>query len=660
MKKAIAIIRTSTKAQEIESQKKEVLNWCVKDGLTLEEVEVVGKQGASAIKLDEEYLKNLNRVYELIESVPSIKTVYAFAIDRIGRDEEVLMQLKNRLIRNGVQLKIMNPTLILLNEDGSVNNGVELAFSLFATMAKQEMETKKARFDRARRRNAEQGLYNGGGEIKYGYTVEDKRIVIAEDEANIVRMIYDMMASGNYSYFTLTKEIKDRGITFRGKEITVKTIISLFNTTIYTGKPNGKLGTKYPVIITEEFYNKVKQVISNNNRFQNKEFKHSHFATKILRCSDCGTAYTAVVNNYRCYRRSFTKRYIALGEDDKICHNNISFQIKYLDGYLWSIAQKLHFEYLNKEDDAKTAELTEEKDVLFQKIEELERRIEEVAGRKRANIIDMFAEALISKEERNKRLSKVDEEVADYNKAIATYKQRIVTIDSMLNDSEDYYGYFENANILFEDISSATEKQMSEIVHRYITDVRLERCVMPQVETPYGNLETSKISGKNCIKVTVTTYDNRKVYIYYFSKLTTVANSWWCMEADLEAKDGEQVEPFPFEPIIRKDGRCYTESIELRKAIVSKYAEWWNNETDRRLEKREYICLINEESKCTNIGETGEELKKMMAKLSDYVCKIGLPATYIQTINYLAMRFPANDSDVKEFDGFGLELFKPI
>ena len=70
--------------------------------------------------------------------------------------------------------------------------------------------------------------------------------------------------------------------------------------------------------------------------------------------------------------------------------------------------------------------------------------------------------------------------------------------------------------------------------------------------------------------------------------------------------------------------------------------------------------MINEESKCTNIGETGEELKKMMAKLSDYVCKIGLPATYIQTINYLAMRFPANYSDVKEFDGFGLELFKPI
>ena len=147
MKRAIAIIRTSTVQQEIESQKKEVLGWCIRDGLTLDEVEVVGKQGASAIKLDEEYTRNLNKVYELIESTPTIKTVYAFAIDRIGRNEEVLMHFKNRLIKYGVQLKIMNPTLVLLNPDGSVNNGVELAFTLHATMAKQEMENKKARLD---------------------------------------------------------------------------------------------------------------------------------------------------------------------------------------------------------------------------------------------------------------------------------------------------------------------------------------------------------------------------------------------------------------------------------------------------------------------------------------------------------------------------------
>lgn len=636
MKKAIAIIRTSTKAQEIESQKKEVLNWCIKDGLTLDEIEVVGKQGASAIKLDDEYLKNLNIVYELIETVPTIKTVYAFAIDRIGRDEVVLMQFKNRLIAHGVQLKIMNPTLLLLNEDGSVNNGVELAFSLFATMAKQEMQTKKARFDRAKRRNAEQGVYNGGYEIKFGYTTSDKRIVIAEEEANVVRMIYTMMASGKYSYFTLTKEIKDRGFKFRNREITVKSIINLFNTSIYTGKPNGKLGTKYPVIITEDLYNKAKERISNNNRFQNKESKHSHFATKILRCNDCGVAYTTVIDNYRCYRRNYTKRYIALGEDHKICHNDISFQVKYLDGYLWSIAQKLHFEWLNAEDEVKTAELTEEKNVLLQKIEELDRRIEQVAGKKRANIIELYAEALISKDERNKRLSKLEDELEIYNIDIANYKQRIITIDSMLNDDNSFNGYFENANILFEDISSATEKQMSEIVHRYITDVRLERFVMPNVITPYSNLDVSKICGKKCIKVTITTYDERKFILYYFSKLTTVPNTWWCMDIDIEATENESVEPFPYESIIRKDDRCYTDTIELRKAIVKKYGEWWDSKTERKLEFREYICFERETTE--NATKEVEELKSMMLKLHNDVYKIN-PPMFLQTVNYLKMKF---------------------
>ena len=173
MKKAIIIIRESTKAQEIDSQKQDIINYAIKDGYSLEEILIIGEAGASAIKLDEAYLKNMQKVYNTIDDPNnSIECVYAWAIDRIGRNEEVLHKLKNYLVEKKIQLIIKKPSLKLLEDDGSVNSGVELAFSLFATMSKQEMEMKVARFKRGKRRNAEEMKFNGGWCTKFGYKVD--------------------------------------------------------------------------------------------------------------------------------------------------------------------------------------------------------------------------------------------------------------------------------------------------------------------------------------------------------------------------------------------------------------------------------------------------------------------------------------------------------
>ena len=217
-KKVIAIIRTSTTQQEIESQKKDVIAMALADGYSEDEIVVVGKQGASAIKVDDAYKKNIKQVYNLIDNEPSIKAVYAWGIDRIGRNEEILMKLKNTLITKKIQLIIKEPSLRLLNEDGSVNTGVELAFSLFATMSKQEMEQKNARFARARKRNDALGIYNGGY-IPFGYKIENKYYVINEEEAKIVRLVFEELASGAYSCDGLARELQSRGILFKGKKL---------------------------------------------------------------------------------------------------------------------------------------------------------------------------------------------------------------------------------------------------------------------------------------------------------------------------------------------------------------------------------------------------------------------------------------------------------
>lgn len=53
--KVIALIRTSTIAQEVDSQRQELIDFILNDGVKSDDIIVVGCAGASAIKVDDAY-----------------------------------------------------------------------------------------------------------------------------------------------------------------------------------------------------------------------------------------------------------------------------------------------------------------------------------------------------------------------------------------------------------------------------------------------------------------------------------------------------------------------------------------------------------------------------------------------------------------------------
>ena len=186
--KAIVLLRVSTDRQEIETQRKDLKKLARQDGYSESDLIFIEGIGASAIKLNAEYLREINELYNTIENDKSINAVYAWEISRIGRNESKLFEIKNFLIQHKIQLVIFKPSLRLLNADGSVNSGIELAFTLFATMSKQEMEVRMERFARGKARNKLEGKYNGG-RIKLGYRLtKDKYFEINPDTVELVRI----------------------------------------------------------------------------------------------------------------------------------------------------------------------------------------------------------------------------------------------------------------------------------------------------------------------------------------------------------------------------------------------------------------------------------------------------------------------------------------
>lgn len=159
--KAIVLLRVSTDRQEIETQRKDLIELTRHDGYKERDLIFIEGIGASAIKLNAEYLREIEQLYKTIESDKEINAVYAWELSRIGRNESKLLEIKNFLIERKIQLVIYQPSLRLLDRDGSVNSGIEMAMSIFITMAKQEMLLKAERFRKG------QGAQQGRGPVQW-------------------------------------------------------------------------------------------------------------------------------------------------------------------------------------------------------------------------------------------------------------------------------------------------------------------------------------------------------------------------------------------------------------------------------------------------------------------------------------------------------------
>ena len=455
MKKAVIIVRTSTVRQEIDSQREEVIKYAMADGYSLDELEVIGDAGSSAIKLDERYLENIQKVYRVIETTPTIECVYAWAIDRIGRKEELLMNFKNFLINKKINLKIKNPSLYLLEPDGRVNSGAELAFSLFATMAKQEMEQKKERFKRAKTRNQKEGKFNGGAETRFGYSVENGYFVVNKEEADIVRLVFEEYSTGNYSMQKLCDELNSRGIRHRGKLFNVAFLHHVLKERTYIGEGNK------PVILDIRLYDKCEQIRNNQtSTLLSKESKTVHLATKLLKCKDCGTNYMANFDRYVCYKHRFAKRFT------DTCSNDHTIRIDVLDNLLWDVAYEMHKEYLSKVDDAKLEELDKEMFIHSQKILEVGNKIEGLIARKE-RVVELYTDGETTKEQYKKAIEKIKTDLANYNQQLDAYNERTEVLREM--------AFKIKHPELNNEINVTTMEDKKAIVNKHIKSVYIER-----------------------------------------------------------------------------------------------------------------------------------------------------------------------------------------
>ena len=457
--KILVFLRVSTEAQELDAQRNEMRDFVKSMGYS--DVIYVEGKGASAIKINDEYISMYEEVKSYIER-KEISAVAVWHVNRLARDEEWFVKFKKLFIENKIQFIIKNPTLCLLNEDGSVNAGSELALSLFSTMSSQDMEEKKAKFKRAKAERARKGMYNGGSKVlKFGYKVnENKYFVEDEEESKIVKLIFQLYSTGEYSTYSLAKEINSRGYTHNGKPFDGTFVGNVLKSQQYTGAPDKKWNDRvYPPIISEEIFNQCRK-IADKNKIMLRQGKKMVLCSRLMKCTECGHAFVSAAKHFRCN-----------GTDKGVCTNNITLKEYIVDMVAWKVAFDAHAEYLVEVSENNVQTYNARLEVIAQKINTINGIISESDAKKK-RILDTYLEGYIDKKERDLRLKKIQDDTLSHHKqlkALEEEKKAILTLLENASQEKSKWVYFNALDTIVSSVKSDEDRYR--IIHQHILKI---------------------------------------------------------------------------------------------------------------------------------------------------------------------------------------------
>ena len=474
--KCLVMIRVSTEAQKLEDQHREMEVFCHNEGY--DDLVFVEDKGASAIKLNDQYRLMIEQVKEEIEKDPGITCFAVWELSRAFRNELVFQQVKMFLVERKIQFIVKNPYLKLLNPDGTVNSGMEIAVTLMATLAKQEMELKKERFKRAKKAMSAQGRYTGGHTIKFGYRVDEGGyFVIDEEKSKLVKLIFEMYSTGKWSVRKLYDELVERGY-----DINYHLINRMVADRSY-------IDGRYPRMISQDLWDRC-EAVRKRNVLSIPKGRRNCFGSGIFRCSECGNLMVADAIQYRCRKH---KKYSAPPH----CDNNLTIRIENLDGLLWFLAVHEETKYRMRMFREGKDEVEKEVDVLREKLEAARKKLEGM-DEKKGRIMELYLEGHLKKDEKDRKLLQCDENSRMAKNTILELEEKLEGVLAILEGKAEELPDLEKLKGIYEGVIGESDlKEMDRIVKRQIRKVTAVRgefkgrksAQLIEVETMYSGVK---------------------------------------------------------------------------------------------------------------------------------------------------------------------------
>lgn len=312
-KKCFIYPRVSTNMQvdgySLEGQKNSLIRFAEREEMQVVGIyEDAGKSGKS-IEGRPSFQKMLSDIKEGAE----VDYILVYKLSRFGRNAADILNSLDFIQSYGVNLICVEEGI-----DSSQASG-KLLISVLSAVAEIERENIIEQTMNGRREKARQGKWNGGP-APYGYILKDEVLCVDENEAEIVKIIFDKYVNSSIGYCGISKYLNLQGIKKKPRktsdieEFSGYFIQRLLDNPVYCGKiaygrkPIQRIKGKkneykriksddyilvegmHPPIVSEEIWLKAQEKRrATGIKFTSKIGKErAHLLTGIIKCPKCG------------------------------------------------------------------------------------------------------------------------------------------------------------------------------------------------------------------------------------------------------------------------------------------------------------------------------------------------------------------------------------
>lgn len=315
--KAALYIRVSTDEQakhgySIAAQQEKLEAFCLSQGWDIYKTYI--DDGYSA--------KDLNRpkFNEMLTEIKNekIDVLLVYRLDRLTRSVLDLYTILNILDQYKCSFKSATEVYDTTNAMG------RLFITLVAAIAQWERENTAERVRMGMEKKTKLGKWKGGI-APYGYRIENKELVINDDEIEVVKTIFKMAET--LGFYTIAKKLTEAGYETRnGNDWHVHTVRDIANNPVYAGYLtfNEKDDAKKPPreqtlyegnherIINRDNFWLLQEKFDQRRVFGGKRQTSNYYFSSILKCGRCGSSMSGHksggLKTYRCSGKKAGKK----------------------------------------------------------------------------------------------------------------------------------------------------------------------------------------------------------------------------------------------------------------------------------------------------------------------------------------------------------------
>ena len=435
-------------------------------------------------------------------------------ISRFARDTVDSITKTRELLNNGVGVYFINDNLNTLSADS------ELHLTIMASLATEEVRKLSERVKFGHKQAIKNGNVLGNSRI-FGYDKQDCKLTINEKEAEMVRLIFELYGTGDYSARAIEKELKNRGYLGRnGTPIAHNTITGIIQNPKYKGYYCGnkvritdyrtkkqrflpeeewvmykdETGETVPAIVSEDLWNRCNSIFNKRSsivKSHRTSIKNSSVFTGKIWCGAHDKPFWRT--NYSNSKTKGRTIHQWICSEKRKNGARACATVSIMENELYSVLSDYFIDIAENIDEYVTDFLrlydeTERADDQAKQIDMLKAKLSK-ENTKRDKLLELYVDGTITKSEFSERNAKIGIEISNLEEDIIELQKRNISEKEYRRELKEIENYFRT---MYDPATQMTKEQVDAM-----TEAIVERITVIPVNKNNMKLEIALKTGAN-------------------------------------------------------------------------------------------------------------------------------------------------------------------